>query len=69
MTNETMSPLRRRMIEDMTIRNFGPKTHHDYIRSVRNLTCFSAARLTRPATKMCVAFSFGSPQRASLRPA
>ena len=33
MTNETMSPLRRRMIEDMTIRNFGPKTHHDYIRS------------------------------------
>jgi len=40
MTNETMSPLRRRMIEDMTIRNFGPKTHHDYIRSVRNLTVF-----------------------------
>jgi hypothetical protein len=25
MTNEAMSPLRRRMIEDMTIRNFGPK--------------------------------------------
>ena len=40
MTNETMSPLRRRMIEDMTIRNFGPKTHHDYIRSVRSLTVF-----------------------------
>jgi site-specific recombinase XerD len=40
MTNETMSRLRRRMIEDMTIRNFGPKTHHDYIRSVRNLTVF-----------------------------
>jgi integrase/recombinase XerD len=40
MTNETMSPLRRRMIEDMTIRNFGPKTHHDYIRSVRSLAVF-----------------------------
>ena len=40
MTNETMSPLRRRMIEDMTIRNFGPKTQHDYVRSVRNLTVF-----------------------------
>ena len=40
MTNEAMSPLRRRMIEDMTIRNFGPKTHHDYIRSVKNLTMF-----------------------------
>ena len=40
MTNEAMSPLRRRMIEDMTIRNFGPKTQHDYIRSVKNLTMF-----------------------------
>src|SRR5450759_3727315 len=40
MTNEAMSPLRRRMIEDMTIRNFGPKTQHNYIRSVRNLTVF-----------------------------
>src|SRR5450830_966178 len=40
MTTEAMSPLRRRMIEDMTIRNFGPKTQHDYVRSVRNLTVF-----------------------------
>ncbi len=41
MTNEAMSPLRQRMIEDMTIRNFGPaKTQHDYIRGVRNLTVF-----------------------------
>jgi site-specific recombinase XerD len=40
MTNEAMSPLRRRMIEDMTIRNFGPKTQHDYIRSVKNLAMF-----------------------------
>ena len=40
MTNEAMSPLRRRMIEDMTIRNFGPKTQLDYIRSVKNLTTF-----------------------------
>jgi hypothetical protein len=36
MTNDAMSPLRRRMIEDMTIRNFGPKTDHD-IRSIKNL--------------------------------
>jgi site-specific recombinase XerD len=28
------------MIEDMTIRNFGPKTQHDYIRSVKNLAMF-----------------------------
>ena len=26
MTNQTISPLRRRMIEDMTIRKFAPKT-------------------------------------------
>ncbi|SDC64043.1 hypothetical protein SAMN05216337_100451 [Bradyrhizobium brasilense] len=29
MTDEAMSPLRRRMIEDMTIRKFEPKTQHD----------------------------------------
>ena len=32
MTDEAMSPLRRRMIEDMTIRKFAPKTQHDYLR-------------------------------------
>ena len=40
MTKEAMSPLRRRMIEDMTIRGFGAKTQHDYIRSVSNLAKF-----------------------------
>jgi integrase/recombinase XerD len=40
MTNEAMSPLRRRMIEDMTVRNFVEKTQHDYIRSIKNLTKF-----------------------------
>jgi len=29
MTEETISPLRQRMIEDMTIRNFAPKTQRD----------------------------------------
>jgi integrase/recombinase XerD len=40
MTEEYMSPLRRRMIEDMTVRNFAPKTQNDYIRAVTNLTRF-----------------------------
>jgi predicted dinucleotide-binding enzyme len=31
MTDQAMSPLRRRMIEDMTIRKFAPKTQHDYL--------------------------------------
>jgi integrase/recombinase XerD len=35
MTEEVINPLRRRMIEDMTIRNFDPRTQHSYIRSVR----------------------------------
>ena len=36
MTDEAMSPLRRRMIEDMTIRKFGPKTQHDYVQRIKN---------------------------------
>ena len=29
MTEQAISPLRRRMIEDMTIRKFAQKTRHD----------------------------------------
>jgi hypothetical protein len=35
MSEKPISPLRRRMIEDMTVRNFVEKTHNDYIRHVR----------------------------------
>jgi integrase/recombinase XerD len=40
MTDEAMSPLRRRMIEDMTIRKFAPKTQHDYVQRVKNFAVF-----------------------------
>jgi site-specific recombinase XerD len=40
MTDEAMSPLRRRMIEDMTIRNLAPKTQHDYLQGVKNFAAF-----------------------------
>ena len=40
MSSEAVSPLRRRMIEDMTIRQFGEKTKGDYIRQVREFTAF-----------------------------
>ncbi|SDR44136.1 Phage integrase family protein [Rhizobiales bacterium GAS113] len=40
MTNEAMSPLRRRMIEDMTVRKFVEKTQKDYIRHVKDLAAF-----------------------------
>lgn len=36
MTEEAINPLRRRMIEDMTIRNFDERTQQAYIRSVRS---------------------------------
>jgi integrase/recombinase XerD len=40
MTDEAMSPLRRRMIEDMTIRKFAAKTQHDYVRRVKSFATF-----------------------------
>jgi len=40
MSLEAVSPLRRRMIEDMTIRQFGEHTQRDYIRQVREFTAF-----------------------------
>ena len=43
MTDEAMSPLRRRMIEDMTIRKFAPKTQHDYVQRVKNFAAFLGA--------------------------
>ena len=37
---EKMSPLRRRMIEDMEVRGLSEKTQKGYIRAVRNFTAF-----------------------------
>ena len=34
MTDRAISPLRRRMIEDMTVRGFSPATQRGYIRAV-----------------------------------
>jgi len=46
MTDKTISPLRRRMIEDMTVRHFTSKTQSDYIRAVTNLARFLRRSLT-----------------------
>src|SRR6201988_2590372 len=40
MTDEAMTPLPRRMIEDMTIRKFAPKTQHDYVQGIKNFAVF-----------------------------
>ena len=58
MTDEAMSPLRRRMIEDMTIRKLAPKTQHDYVRKGSRTSLRSSAdRPTRRASRTCAAFS------------
>jgi hypothetical protein len=47
MTDQAISPLRRRMIEDMTIRKLTPKTQQGYIRTINT-----------PRNR-CVRFVFG----------
>jgi site-specific recombinase XerD len=43
MTEAPVSPLRRRMIEDMTIRKFAPRTQEGYIRAVKRFSAFLGA--------------------------
>jgi integrase/recombinase XerD len=40
MTTKSISPLRQRMINDMSMRNFVADTQREYIRAVKNLTIF-----------------------------
>ena len=40
MTEKAISPLRQRLIDDMTIRRLGPKTQHEYIRHVKSFADF-----------------------------
>lgn len=40
MSDEPISDLRRRLLQDMTNRNFGAKTQHDYIRHIETFAKF-----------------------------
>src|SRR5712672_2180138 len=40
MTDQAISPLRGRMIEDMAIRKLAPKTQHDYVQRVKDFAAF-----------------------------
>lgn len=40
MSETPINPLRARMIEDMSVRNFGDKTQNDYIRHVKSFSTF-----------------------------
>ena len=40
MSDKPISPLRQRMIDDMTARRFTEDTQRDYVRNVRNFAAF-----------------------------
>ncbi len=60
MSTEAASPLRRRMIEDMTIRQFGEHTQRDYVRQVREFTAFLG--------RLCFGLQQCPPYRGDRRP-
>ena len=63
---EAISPLRRRMIEDMCVRKFSEKTQHDYIRHVETFAKFLGRS---PDTATGEDLRRGAPPRPSLRQA
>ena len=50
MTDRAISPLRRRLIEDMTIRRLSPKTHYQYIRHVKRFADFVGRSVDKATT-------------------
>jgi hypothetical protein len=55
MTDEVISPLRRRMIEDMTIRKLVPKTQQGYIRNVKAFAQIASYSIASSARASSVA--------------
>ena len=56
MTDKCISPLRRRMIEDMTVRNFAAKTQHDYVQRVKSFAAFLGRSPDTAKPEDCAAF-------------
>jgi len=54
----SVSPLRQRMIEDMSMRKLKPSTQRNHLRSEKRLTTFWATHPTQPPQKNCVVFSW-----------
>ena len=60
MSEKPISPLRQRMLEDMSLRGFTPDTQRDYIRAVKKLAAFLGRSIPsrwtpRPAMSVSVA--------------
>ena len=68
MTEQAISPLRRRMIEDMTIRKFAAKTQHDYVQRVKDFAVFLGRSRQPQARRTCVVFSCIWHRTAPARP-
>ena len=68
MTNEAMSPSRRRMIEDMTIRKLAPKTQQGYIRTIKNFAVFLGRSPETASLEEIRASSCILPRTANIRP-
>jgi len=51
MTDEAISPLRRRLIEDMAIRRLGPKTQYQYLRHVKRFAHFVGRSVDKATTE------------------
>ena len=64
---EAISPLRHRMIEDMSVRKFSDKTRHDYICASRALPSSWAARRIRRPPRTYAAIRFIRPKAAFTR--
>ena len=58
MSEKPISPLRRRMLEDMAVRRLGEKAQSNYIRQIETFTPSSAARPTRRRQRTCAASRF-----------
>ena len=51
MTHKAISPLRRRLIEDMAIRRLSPKTQYQYIRHVKRFADFVGRSVDKATTE------------------
>ena len=59
MTDQAISPLRRRLIEDMTIRRLSPKTHYQYIRHVKKFADFLGRSADKATAVLSLAYATG----------
>ena len=55
--NHSISPLRQRMLDDMTMRKLNPKTQAAYLRAVKNFTRFFGRSPIRPHLRIFAVFN------------